>query len=90
MGRILNLLLLVLVSCASLNQMNRNMEITNDLMVQNHAAIEANTVEVKHSTEAMNFLPLVGLIFLAVLFTPIFVLFRLYRKLQREISRKSR
>lgn len=97
MGKILPLLLLLLASCVSLSRMNRNMEATNDLMVENIeivrdsiVSVDANTEEIKRSTQAMYLLPFIGLVFLAVLMAPIFILFRLYRRLAREISREKR
>src|SRR5690554_1237901 len=97
MGRILSLMLLLLVSCVSLSRMNRNMEMTNDLMIENIemvrdsiVSVDANTEEIHRSTQAMYLLPFVGIVFLLVLFTPIFLLFRMYKQLAREISRKDR
>lgn len=97
MGRILNLLLLLLVSCVSLSRMNRNMETTNELMIENieivresMVSVDHNTKEIERSTRTMYVLPFLGLIFLVVLFTPIFVLFRMYRRLDRKISRRDR
>lgn len=97
MRKILILMLLALGSCASISQLNRNMETTNELMVENIemvkesiVSVDHNTKEIERSTRTMYVLPFLGLVFLVILFTPIFILFKMYRKLLREVSRKDR
>lgn len=95
--RPLILLLLICVGCSSVHELNRNMENTNDLMVQNtkqmqesRDVIAANTIEITKSSELMQKAQvgapvLAGGVF-TVMLVPILVLFRLYRKLEKRIG----
>ena len=84
---VFSLLALFTTSCATLNQMNANMEQTNVLMVENTRAIEAskdviaeNTRQINRSTEAMRDFQFVFPIFFSILLLIfIYMIFRIYR-----------
>lgn len=85
------LLLLQMVSCASVARMNQNMETTNVLMKENIQAMEAskktieeNTKEIKKSTEAMRDFQYVFPIFFSILLLIfVFLIFQIYRKMAK-------
>lgn len=93
MRKIAHLALLFLAGCTTLSQMNRNMENTNvllsensEIMTESKAAIEKNTSEIHKSTRMMQLSPIVGVIFLLIVFIPIAILFKLYRKLEKRLK----
>jgi Cu/Ag efflux pump CusA len=56
------------------------MERSNELMEHSIAAVQANTAEIQKSTQMMSAAPLFGLLFIVIVFTPIFTIYRKLRK----------
>ncbi len=90
MKRLSILLVLLITGCATLNQLNQNMEHSSELLSENtarmekaSAAIEENTAEIKRSTDSLQktqrALPFAAIFFLLILLIPTLALFKIYR-----------